>query len=158
MANLSVRAASPGDEETVRALLHELAVYERLDTNFRLTAADVARDIIGPASPCRCAVAEMGGEAAGVATWFSIYDTFEASHSLYLEDLFVRPAHRGSGVGKALLGYLAERAREGGATHIEWQVLDWNEPAIAFYDKLRAKPVEGWRTYRLSGPMLDELR
>ena len=158
MTKVSVRAAIAGDEEAIHSLLHDLAAYEKLTANFQLTPAIIARDIIGAASPCCCAVAELGAEAVGVATWYPIYSTFRASLGLYLEDLVVRPACRGRGIGRLLLAFLAGRAREQGATHIHWSVLDWNKPAIAFYDELGAKPVDGWHTYRLSDQKLEELQ
>ena len=101
--------------------------------------------------------AEFDGDAVGVATWYPIYSTFGASHGLYLEDLFVRPARRGRGIGMSLLAFLAECAREEGATYIDWSVLDWNKSAIAFYEKLGAKRGEGWHIFRLSGQRLEEL-
>lgn len=157
MTKISIRAAVSGDEEAIHSLLYELAVYERLTANFRLTPAIIARDIIRTASLCCCAVAEFDGDAVGVATWYPIYSTFGASRGLYLEDLFVRPVHRGLGVGRFLFAFLAARAREEGATYIDWSVLDWNKSAIAFYEKLGAKRAEGWHTFRLSGHKLEEL-
>ncbi|HWE06343.1 MAG TPA: GNAT family N-acetyltransferase [Rhizomicrobium sp.] len=157
MTKISIRAADPGDEEAIHSLLYELAIYERLTANFQLTPAIIARDIIGSASPCCCAVAESDGYAVGIATWYPIYSTFGASHGLYLEDLFVRPARRGRGIGMLLLAFLAARAREEGAAYIDWSVLDWNKSAIAFYEKLGAKHVEGWHIFRLSGRRLEEL-
>lgn len=157
MTNVSVRAAVAGDEEAIRSLLYDLAVYENLTANFRLTAAIIARDIIGAASLCRCAIAEFGAEVVGVATWYPIYSTFGASQGMHLEDLFVLPACRGRGIGTSLLAFLAARAREDGARHIEWSVLDWNKSAIAFYEKLGAEPVASWHTYRLAGQEFEEL-
>jgi GNAT superfamily N-acetyltransferase len=157
MTKISIRAAVSGDEEAIHSLLHELAVYERLTANFRLTPAIIARDIIGTASPCCGAVAEFDGDAVGVATWYPIYSTFGASHGLYLEDLFVRPDRRGRGIGMSLLAFLAKCAREEDATYIDWSVLDWNKSAIAFYEKLGAKRGEGWHIFRLSGQRLEEL-
>ena len=157
MTNVSIRAAGAGDEEAIHSLLYDLAVYEKLAANFRLTAEIIARDIIGSASPCCCAIAEFNGDAVGIATWYPIYSTFGASHGLYLEDLFVRPARRGRGIGMSLLAFLAKCAREEGATYIDWSVLDWNKSAIAFYEKLGAKRGEGWHIFRLSGQWLEEL-
>jgi GNAT superfamily N-acetyltransferase len=157
MTNVSIRAPIIGDEGAIHALLYELAVCERLTASFRLTPAIIARDFIGAASPCSCAIAEFDAKPAGVATWYPTYSSFGASRGLYLEDLFVRPSHRGLGIGRTLLAFLAARGREAGATHIDWSVLDWNRPAISFYENLGAAPVEGWFIYRLSGDRLENL-
>ncbi|MBV9634599.1 MAG: GNAT family N-acetyltransferase, partial [Methylobacteriaceae bacterium] len=91
------------------------------------------------------------------ALWFYNFSSFRGRHGIFLEDLFVRPAHRGRGVGKALLGHLARRCLEEGLARLEWDVLDWNEPSIAFYKAHGAMPVEGWGRYRLTGDALAEL-
>jgi GNAT superfamily N-acetyltransferase len=157
MNPLSVRTARRGDEDMVLKLLYELAEYEKLTDKFRLTRDIIARDFVGDAPACFCEIAYAGTEPVGVMTWYRTYASFAASRGIFLEDLFVRVAHRGKGYGKALLAHLAKRAIADGAAHVEWFVLDWNTPSIEFYDRLRAEPVTGWRSYRLSGQALKNL-
>jgi len=154
---LAIRDAVPGDEMLVHRLMYELAVYEKLTDKFKLTPDIVARDMLGPQRACFCDLAFEGEAPVGVMTWHPTYSSFAASRGLYLEDLFVRPDHRGKGYGKALLAHLAARARAEKRTHIEWTVLDWNAPSIAFYESLKAERAKGWLTYRLSGDALARL-
>nr|AIA13037.1 Acetyltransferase (GNAT) family [uncultured bacterium] len=148
-----MRAATPADAPVIWQLLNDLAVYEKAPV-FTLTEAEVARDMLGGA--CHCELAFRDGEPVGIATWFWIYMSFRARRGLYLEDLFVRPQARGHGLGKMLLAHLAAKARAANG-FMEWRVLDWNEPALAFYQGLGAKPVAQWLNYRLEGAALDRL-
>jgi GNAT superfamily N-acetyltransferase len=157
MSGLVIRTARTGDEDLVLKLLYELADYEKLTDKFRLTREIIARDFFGEAPACFCEIASAGAEPVGVMTWYRTYASFSASRGVFLEDLFVRLAHRGKGYGKALLGHLAKRAVVDGAAHVDWFVLDWNKPSIEFYDRLRAEPVTGWLSYRLSGQALKNL-
>lgn len=150
---LTIRAATPADAPVIWQLLNDLAVYEKAPV-FTLTEAEVARDMLGGA--CHCELAFRDGEPVGIATWFWIYMSFRARRGLYLEDLFVRPQARGHGLGKMLLAHLAAKARAANG-FMEWRVLDWNEPALAFYQGLGAKPVAQWLNYRLEGAALDRL-
>ncbi len=136
------------------ALLKELAVYEKLLDGFTLTEEMVRRDMMGAA--CHCDLAFAGGEACGLITWFWTYKSFGARRGLFVEDLYVRPAARGRGLGKSLLTHLAAKARDAGG-FLEWQVLDWNTPSIEFYKSLGARPVEQWLNYRLEGEGLHGL-
>ena len=154
MRDLVIRAATPSDAAAIVSLLRELADYEKLLDHFTLTGADVVRDMFGGA--CHCDLAFQGGEPVGIATWYWTYKSFRARRGLFVEDLFVRPAVRGRGAGKALLVHLAAKAREAGG-FLEWQVLDWNAPSIAFYKSLGAKPWENWLIYRLEGAALERL-
>lgn len=154
---LSIRRASAGDEEIIVSLLYELAQYEKLTDKFKITLDVVAHDYLGPSPVIHCELAFLGREPAGVMTWYPVYSSFAASRGIFLEDLFVRTSLRGRSVGKSLLVHLARRAQETGATHIDWFVLDWNRPSIEFYERLRAEPIKGWLSYRLSGPALAQL-
>ena len=153
----TLRTAKPGDEDVILALLHELAVCEKLTHRFKITHESVARDFIGEQSPLKVTLLHEGESPAGIATWYFTYGSFAASRGIYLEDLFVRPAFRGRGYGKALIAYLAQEAAKEGAHKIEWAVLDWNRPSIEFYESLGAERVRGWYVYGLSGEALAKL-
>jgi len=154
---LSIAPARPADAGLIVALVRELAEYERLLDQVVLTEADVLRDLFGPRAYAEAVVARAGGEAVGFALWFHNYSTFAGRPGLYLEDLFVRPAFRGRGYGEALLRHLARVALDRGCARFEWSVLDWNEPAIAFYRKLGAVPMDEWTVQRVSGEALVAL-
>lgn len=157
MTGFLIRTAANGDEKTIVALLRELAHYERIGERFKLTEAAVARDMLGPQARCYCELAWFGSEPVGIMTSYPIYSSFAAARGVFLEDLYVRAAFRGKGFGKALLRHLAQRAVRDGAHYIDWFVLDWNEPSIAFYESAGAEPVRGWLSYRLSGVALGRL-
>jgi GNAT superfamily N-acetyltransferase len=156
-AALVIRDARPGDEEAILTLLREFAEFEKLTHIFRLTREIVLHDFIGAERRVQCEVAESDGATMGVMTWFRTYSTFAAAPGVYLEDIFVRPSHRGKGIGTAMLKHLARRARTEGATRINWSVLDWNHVALDFYASIDARPVEGWLSYDLSGDALQRL-
>jgi GNAT superfamily N-acetyltransferase len=150
--SLIIRAARPADSALVLALVQELAAYEKL-------AVDATEQAIADALFCEaprlyCDIAEWNGEGAGFATWFLNYSTFRGSHGIYIEDIFVRPALRGKGIGRALMALLARRCVERGYARCEWAVLDWNAPSIAFYKKIGAQVLDEWRICRLSGAAL----
>jgi diamine N-acetyltransferase len=119
--------------------------------------ADIARSLFGDNPRAFCDIAEWNGEAAGFALWFYNFSTFRGAHGIYLEDLFVRPHFRGHGLGKALLKNLAARAVREGCARVEWAVLDWNAPSIAFYKSLGAVPMDEWTVFRLTGAALGTL-
>lgn len=152
-----IRAAGPGDVPAIVALVHELAEYERAPDECGLTAAQLHAALFGPEPPARAHVATVDGEVVGCAIWFRTFSTWEGVPGIHLEDLYVRPEHRGRGLGAALLATLAARCRAEGHARLEWNVLDWNAPAIGFYRALGARPNEGWTTYRLTGGALDAL-
>jgi len=154
---LSIRPARPSDRELIFALVRELADYERLAHEVDATSADLERALFGPQPRVFCDIAEWRGEAAGFALWFYNFSTFRGRHGIYLEDLFVRPAARGKGIGKALLSNLARRAVKEGCARLEWWVLDWNEPSIAFYKSLGAKAMDEWTVFRLTDEALSKL-
>ena len=151
---VAIRAAVPGDEAAIVALLRELADYEQLLHRFHLTPQAAARDMMGAA--CHTDLAFAGGEAVAIVTWGWIYKSFAARRGIFLEDLYVQPAHRGRGIGKAMLLALAGKTRDAGG-FLEWQVLDWNAPAIAFYKSLDATMMPDWITCRLEGDALQRV-
>jgi GNAT superfamily N-acetyltransferase len=156
-AGLTIRAATPADRDLVFSFIRELAEYERLLDQVEATAGDIERVLFAPHPRAFCDIAAYDGEPAGFALWFYNFSTFRGRHGIYLEDLFVRPALRGKGVGKALLAHLAKRAVAEGCARVEWWVLDWNEPSIKFYECLGAIPMEEWTVFRLTGDALKRL-
>jgi diamine N-acetyltransferase len=151
---VAVRQAIPGDEATIFGLVRRLAEYERLEHEVVADEAGIGAALFGPSPRVFCDLAEVGGRVAGFALWFYSFSTFVGRHGIYLEDLFVEPEHRGSGIGKALLANLARRCVEEGLGRLEWSVLDWNAPAIAFYRGRGARLLDDWRTCRVTGPAL----
>jgi GNAT superfamily N-acetyltransferase len=149
-----IRRAHAGDVPAVVGLVHELAEYEREAASCTLTAAQLHAALFGPDAVAHCHVAEVAGEVVGCAIWFRNFSTWRGVPGVHLEDLFVRPAHRGSGLGRRLLAALAALCVERGYARLEWQVLDWNEPSIGFYRALGAEPLDGWTTFRLDGAAL----
>jgi GNAT superfamily N-acetyltransferase len=152
-----VRPAAPGDLAAIHRFILDLADYERLAHEVDATPADLARDLFGPAPRVFCDIAEIGGVPVGFALWFYSYSTFRGRHGIWLEDLFVRPEHRGAGAGLALLKALARRCSDDDLARLEWSVLDWNAPAIGFYDRLGALAMDDWTTRRLTGAALEAL-
>jgi len=138
-------------------LVYELADYEKAPQECHLTTEQLQAALFGPAPALFGYVAELDGEVVGFALWFLSFSTWRGVHGIYLEDLFVRPACRGSGLGRALLTTLARECVERGYERFEWSVLDWNAPAIGFYESLGATPVDGWTRYRLADDALAAL-
>lgn len=153
---MTIRPAEPRDCQTIVDLIYELAVYERLADRAVGTAQDIERDLFGENPVIRVLIAEME-EPVGFALFFRSYSTFLARPGIYLEDIYVKEAYRGQGVGKALLSAVAQIAASEGAGRLEWSVLDWNEPAIGFYKKLGAEMMDGWTTCRLEGEGIQAL-
>ncbi|HRX89114.1 MAG TPA: GNAT family N-acetyltransferase [Steroidobacteraceae bacterium] len=154
---LTIRTAGPADADSVAMLVRELADYERMSSAARATAADFRRELELPAPVVRVLLAEQGGELAAFALYFFNFSTFVGRRGLYLEDLFVRPAFRRQGVGLALFAALAREAEAHQCGRMEWAVLDWNEPAIRFYQSLGAEPLDEWRVFRLTPPAIAAL-
>ncbi len=152
-----IRDARPGDEDAILALLREFAEFEKLMHKFRITRDIIARDLMGDRRRVQCDVAECDGVLAGVMIWYRIYGTFEACPALFLEDLFVRPEFRRRGIGKGLLAQLVRYAIDEGANRIDWCVLDWNTPAMDFYDEIGAHAVSDWKVYRLGADAFHRL-
>jgi len=151
---LTIRAARPDDSALVFSLVRELADYEKLSGEVDATEAQIAAALFARAPKLFCDIAEWDGAPAGFAVWFLNFSTFRGRHGMYLEDIFVRPAYRGKGIGKALMARLARRCVEQGYARVEWAVLDWNAPSIAFYQSIGAQVMDEWKICRLSGAAL----
>ena len=156
-ARLRIEPARPGDVDLIVSLVRELAEFERLLDKVVITPQDVLRDLFGPRPYAQALIASVGDEPAGFALWFYNYSTFAGRPGIYLEDLYVRPAFRGQGHGEAMLRYLAALALQRDCARFEWSVLDWNEKAIGFYQKLGAVPMHDWTVYRVTGEALRRL-
>jgi len=154
---LTVRPPAAHETPLLLELVRELAVYERLEYEFTATAADFAAALLGPARCAEAVFACLDGTPVGYALFFPSFSSFVGKPGIFLEDLFVRPAVRGRGIGKRLLAYLACSALERGYARLEWAVLDWNEPSIGFYRRLGAVAQDDWTTYRLTGASLERL-
>ena len=153
----AIRPATCNDAALIATLIRELADYEKLLHECHVTAEAIAQSLFGAKPQAECVIAERNGTAVGFALFFHNYSTFLAKPGLYLEDLFVRPEARGHGVGKALLAHLAQLAVARGCGRFEWSVLDWNAPAIAFYESLGARAQSEWSIYRVTGAALTAL-
>jgi GNAT superfamily N-acetyltransferase len=152
--SLSIRAARPDDAPLVFALVRELADYEKLSAEVDATQEMIAAALFCEQPRLYCDIAEWGGEAAGFSTWFLNFSTFRGRHGIYVEDIFVKPAYRKRGIGKALMQRLARRCIEQNYARFEWAVLDWNAPSIAFYRSIGAEVLDAWRICRMSGKAL----
>jgi len=152
-----VRRARPDDAALIFRFIRDLADYEKLLDEVSATEAGIARDLFGANPRVFCDIAEADGEPVGFAVWFYNYSTFRGRLGIWLEDLFVRPEARGKGAGKALLARLAKRCIDEGLARLDWAVLDWNAPSIAFYDSLGANALDDWIIRRLSGDALRGL-
>lgn len=177
-----IRAARPDDVPEILAMVGELAEYERAADEVHASEADLHRTLFGPSPAAFCHVADpagssgsagsagsagdpddggvpvtTGGALAGMALWFLNFSTWQGRHGVYLEDLYVRPSHRGQGYGRALLASLASLCVDRGYGRLQWWVLDWNAGAHAFYRRLGAEPMDAWTVWRLSGDALEDL-
>lgn len=155
--SVSVRPATPADAGVIHQFILDLAEYEKLSDAVEATEADTAAILFGDNPRAFADIAEIDGQPVGFALWFYNYSTFLGRHGIYLEDLFVGPAARGAGAGKALLANLAKRCVAEGLGRLEWSVLDWNAPSIAFYDSLDAASMNEWIIRRLTGDALRKL-
>ena len=155
--SLAVRPAVPEDAPLIFGFIRALADYERLLNDVSASEADIARDLFGANPRAFAEIAEHDGRPVGFALWFYSYSTFRGRHGVYLEDLFVDPAARGLGAGKALLRALARRCLDEDLGRLEWAVLDWNAPAIGFYDAIGSASMDEWTVRRLTGEALAAL-
>ena len=154
---LEIRQAEPGEEAQVLAFIRKLADYEKLLHDVVASEDDIREALFGASPRCHCELAFWEGEPAGFALWFYNFSTFAGKAGIYLEDLYVEPHLRGRGIGKALLKHLAKRCVAEGLPRLQWWVLDWNEPSIAAYKAMGAKPMDEWTVYRVSGAELSAL-
>ncbi|GAC1335238.1 MAG: GNAT family N-acetyltransferase [Isosphaeraceae bacterium] len=152
-----IRPAHPDDLTEIVSLIRELARYEKLEHEVRANPEDLRKHLFGERPFAEAILAETEEKVVGFALFFQNYSTFRARPGIYLEDLFVRPEHRGKGIGKALLKTIGKLAVERGCGRFEWAVLDWNTPAIDFYQSLGARPMDDWTVYRLEGEALQRL-
>lgn len=165
MSSVRIRPATPADIPTILGFIRELALYEREPDAVLASEADLLRDGFGPSPRFRCVLAEVLGEVraeqastpAGFALFFRSYSTWRGHHGIRLEDLYVSPSHRGQGIGRALLTHLAQIAVEEGCPRLEWDVLAWNAPAIAFYERIGAEILTEWRIMRVADQALAAL-
>jgi GNAT superfamily N-acetyltransferase len=153
-AAVSIRAAAPDDVPLIRSLIAELAEYERAPEAAVGTDELIARALFGTPPHAEAVIASLDGEAAGFALFFGTFSTWLSRPGIWLEDLFVRPAYRGAGVGRALLAHVASIAVARDCPRLEWTVLKWNTPAIGFYERLGAVGMDEWQTMRLTGEAL----
>lgn len=157
MAEIRIRAATSDDVPLIVAFIHELAAYEKLAHEVVTSEAGMHAALFGERPVIEAAIASVDDAPAGYALFFPNFSTFLGKPGLYLEDLYVRPAARGLGAGRKLLEHLARLAVERGWGRLEWSVLDWNEPSIAFYKKMGAKAMDEWTVFRLTGKALETL-
>ena len=155
MVDIDIRPAEERDAALILRFIRELAAYERAGHEVVASEADI-RSLLSGEGPARALVCSVGGVEAGFAVYFFNYSTWQGRKGLYLEDLYVTPAHRQRGAGKALLRHLARIAVAQGCGRFEWSVLDWNGPALRFYRSIGAWPMDEWVRYRLAGPALAE--
>jgi GNAT superfamily N-acetyltransferase len=155
--SLAIRPARPGEAGLVLSFIRELAEYEKLAHEVEATEAAIADALFGASPLVYCDIAEWSGEPAGFQVWFVNFSTFSGRYGIYLEDLFVRPALRGKGIGKALLAHLAKRCVENGWSRLQWSVLDWNTSSIEFYKSLGAELMDEWTVCKVTGEALKTL-
>ena len=155
--SLLIRRARIDEAAVVYSLIRELAEYEKLSHEVEATEGMIADALFGNNPRLFCDIAEWNGEVAGFAVWFINFSTFSGRSGIYLEDLFVRPALRGNGIGKALLVHLAQQCVANGWSRLQWSVLDWNTPSIEFYKSLGAVLMDEWTVCRVNGPALTAL-
>jgi GNAT superfamily N-acetyltransferase len=157
MPTIRIAPATPADVESILGLIRELAEYEKLTHMVRATEEKLRETLFGDRPAAEALMAFYNLECAGFALFFPNYSTFLAQPGIYLEDLYVKPHFRGKGIGFALLQRLAAIAPERGCGRLEWEVLDWNEPSIRFYQRIGAAPMDEWTKYRLAGESLERL-
>ena len=154
---LAIRSATPADLPLIAQFIRDLADYEKLAHEVRFDEAKLGEKLFGPRPYAEVLIGEIDATPQGFALFFHNFSTFEGRPGLYLEDLFVRPEARGSGLGKALLAHLAALCTERDCARLEWSVLDWNAPAIGFYQSLGAKLMDEWTVMRVDGEALTKL-
>jgi GNAT superfamily N-acetyltransferase len=149
-----IREATADDAALILRFIRELAIYEKAESSVQTDEVGIRESLFGAGAKARALICEADGAAIGYAVYFYNYSTWLGRNGIYLEDLYVSPASRGSGAGKALLQHIARQAVAEGCGRFEWSVLDWNEPAIRFYEAAGARPQSEWTVYRLEGDAL----
>jgi GNAT superfamily N-acetyltransferase len=157
VSDIRIRPATPSDVPLVLQFIRDLAEFEKLPHEVVATEERVRKALFGPRAYAEVVFASIQGEEVGFALFFHNFSTFLSLPGIYLEDLFVRTSARGKGVGRRLLVYLAQLARDRGCGRLEWAVLNWNEPAIRFYQGLGARPMDEWKIFRVEGDLLGRL-
>lgn len=157
VSNTEIRQATVNDAALIHRFITELAIYEKAEHEVLTTESDIRESLFGNGSTTKALICNIDNVPVGFAVYFFSYSTWLGKHGLFLEDLYVSPEARGSGAGKALLRHLAKIAVSKNCGRFEWNVLDWNEPAIQFYQSLGAKPQDQWIGYRLVGQALEDL-
>ncbi|MCW2883136.1 MAG: family N-acetyltransferase [Sphaerisporangium sp.] len=155
--SVEIRGAVASDAALIVRFVADLAAYEKLSHEAKASEADIVRDLFGADPKVFCEIAEVDGRPVGFALWFYTYSTFQGRYGIWLEDLYVDPAARGQGIGKALLQHLARRCVAEGLGRFEWWVLDWNTPSIEFYKTKGAVLQDEWTKCRVDGAALLEL-
>lgn len=156
-AVVAVRPARPDDVAVIFSMIVELATYERARHAVTGDERLLAQALFGPRQAAEAVIAELGGASVGFAVFHGTFSTWECRPGIWLEDLYVPPEHRRAGIGQALLAHLAATAIQRECARLEWAALDWNEPALRFYDKLGATRLEQWRMHRLDGAALAHI-
>lgn len=157
MAEVTLRLAQAEDVGSILRFIRALAEYEHLVHEVTATEEDLHTALFGQPARAEALLAEQEGKAVGFALWFYNFSTFRGRHGLYVEDVYVDPACRGAGIGRLIFRFLARHAISQGCARMDWDVLDWNAPAIRFYRALGAQPLDDWTRQRLAGPALDAL-
>jgi GNAT superfamily N-acetyltransferase len=155
--DLTIREALPEDACLILSFIKDLAEYEKLLHEVLATEETLRDSLFGERKVAEVILGEIDGEPVSFALFFHNYSTFLGQQGIYIEDLFVKPHMRGLGIGKAMFAYIARMAKERGCGRLDWWVLDWNEPAIKFYNSLGSVPMSEWTVYRLTGQALDDL-
>ncbi|MCF7751890.1 GNAT family N-acetyltransferase [Bacillus subtilis subsp. subtilis] len=151
---MTLREATADDAALILRFIRELAIYEKAEASVQTDEAGIRASLFGPDAKAHALICEAGGQAIGYVVYFYNYSTWLGRNGIYLEDLYVSPEHRGSGAGKALLQHIARIAVAEGCGRFEWSVLDWNTPAIEFYEAVGARPQSEWTVYRMDGEAL----
>ena len=157
MTGAVFRDAAPGDAALILRFIRELADFERMLDQVRATEDALALHLFGPKPRAEALIIEKAGEPVGFSLWHYTFSTFNGAPTLYVEDIYVRAAHRGGGIGRAVFRHLARVALAQGCMRMDWSVLNWNAPAIGFYRSIGARPIEGWTGQRLTGEALAAL-
>jgi GNAT superfamily N-acetyltransferase len=157
MDAIDIRKATIDDVPLLLRLIRGLAEYEKLSDKVTATESDLREHLFGPDAKAEAVIARSAGQPVGLAVYVTVYSTFSGKPGLYLEDLYVDPEYRGRGIGRRLISWVARQGAQSGCVRMNWSVLDWNEPALAFYDSLGAEPVKSWVGYSISGDAFQRL-